>query len=390
MGRSSFLLCLKGWPVLNYSSIYDYLSQGFEICSVEKTLNKFKSPSMVHNLTGSQKAAFVAQLLRKHRPALILTYSEEQAQKWTNDLRTWLPGEKIFMFPTTEWLPFEVLGRSKETTAERIRIFKGLARDNSCTIVASVLAVERRLFSPESWRQHCLEFKVGLTYSIPEILRNLLTIGYERVHLVEGKGQFALRGGILDIAPLDSEPVRLEFFDDQIDSIRNFDFESQKSVTVLEDVLIIPVMEYVLTSDHLQQLSREIQVQSRRAIGRLQRSGRLAEADRLRGKIENVKDRLDQEIIDENIYPYLGLVQTGFVDFFSYLSVSVLLFWMSLTLKRTIGFSGRERLEEFTRQLEQGEAFVNPANQFITYEHVLNYGKRIICLAFNFVKGRPG
>ncbi len=296
------------------------------------------------------------------------------------------------MFPTTEWLPFEVLGRSKETTAERIRIFKGLARDNSCTIVASVLAVERRLFSPESWRQHCLEFKVGLTYSIPEILRNLLTIGYERVHLVEGKGQFALRGGILDIAPLDSEPVRLEFFDDQIDSIRNFDFESQKSVTVLEDVLIVPVMEYVLTSDHLQQLSREIQVQSRRAIGRLQRSGRLAEADRLRGKIENVKDRLDQEIIDENIYPYLGLVQTGFVDFFSYLSAErFVILDEPLRLKEQLDFQERERLEEFTRQLEQGEAFVTPANQFITYEHVLSYGKENYLLGLStLLREAPG
>jgi transcription-repair coupling factor (superfamily II helicase) len=392
LGRSSFLLCLKGWPVLNLSSIYDYLSQGFEISAVEKTLNNFKSPPMVHNLTGSQKAAFVAQLLRKQRPALILTYSEEQAQKWVNDLRTWLPGEKIFLFPTTEWLPFEVLGRSKETTAERIRILKGLTQDNSCIIVASVLAVERRLFSPESWRQHCLEFKVGLTYAIPDILRNLLTIGYERVHLVEGKGQFALRGGILDISPLDDEPVRLEFFDDQIDSIRNFDFETQKSVTVLQDVLIVPVLEYVLTSDQLKQLSWEIQAQSRRASGRLQRSGRLAEAERLRVKIENLKERLDQGILDENIYPYLDLVQAGFVDFFSYLSAERLLILDEpLRLKEQLDFQERERLEEFTRQLEQGEAFVNPANQFITYEHVLRYGKENFLLGLStLLKEAPG
>jgi transcription-repair coupling factor (superfamily II helicase) len=382
---------LKGWPVLNLCTIYDYLSQGFEVNAVEKTLNKLNNPPMVHNLTGSQKAAFVAQLL-KDMPALILTYSEEQAQKWVNDLRTWLPGEKVFLFPTTEWLPFEVLGRSKETTADRIRVLKDLTRNNSCTIVASVLAVERRLFSMESWRRHCLEFKVGLTYSIPVILRNLLTIGYERVPLVEGKGQFALRGGILDIAPLDSVPVRLEFFDDQIDSIRNFDFETQKSVTVLEEVLIVPVLEYVLTTEQLQQLRWEVMAQSRRALGRLKRAGRQEEAERLRVKIENLNERLDQGILDENVYPYLSLVQGGFVDFFSYLSVERLVILDEpMRLKEQLDFQERERLEEFTRQLERGEAFVNPANQFITYEHILNYGKGNYLLALStLLKEAPG
>lgn len=377
LGRSSFLLCPEGWTMLNSSSIYDYLKQGFEISAIQRNLYQSDSPQMVYNLTGSQKAAFVAQLLRDHRSALILTYSEEQAQKWTNDLKTWLPEEEIQLFPTTEWLPFEVLGRSKETTAERIRVFKRLTQDNTCTLVASILAVERRLFPLESWRQHCMEFKVGTAYAIPMILKGLITMGYERVELVEGKGQFALRGGILDIAPLDSEPIRLEFFDEQVDSIRTFDLETQKSVTVLEDVLIVPVLEYVLTSDQLEKLSWEIHAQGRRALGRLQRSEREKEAEQLREKVEYLKERLSQGILDEYVYPYLSLVAEGLVDFFSYLSAERLVILDEPSrLKEQLDFQEKERLEEFTQQLEQGQAFVNPADQFISYEQVLKLGKQ--------------
>jgi transcription-repair coupling factor (superfamily II helicase) len=392
-GRSLFLLYWKGWPVLELNSIHDYLSAGFEIGAVQKSLKEEQRPPMIYNLTGSQKAAFTAQLLRRaQKPALILTYSEEQAQKWTNDLLTWLPEEKIMLFPTTEWLPFEVLGRSKETTAERIRVLKSLIQDNSCTVVASVLAVERRLFSPAGWRQHCLEFRVGFSYVVEEILRNLITMGYERVQSVEGKGQFALRGGILDIAPLESEPVRLEFFDEEIDSIRLFDLETQKSVTVLEEVLIVPVLEYVLTAEQLQQLGGELRSQSRKAISRLKRSGRKVEARRLDEKTENLQARLQQGILDENIYSFLGLVQADFEDFFSYLSPQRLVILDEpLRLQEQLDFQEKERMEEFTQQLERGEAFVNPAEQFITYDHILKYGQEQLLLGFStLLRQAPG
>lgn len=127
-------------------TIHDYIRRGLDIKEIDQSLNQGESPQMIYDLTGSQKAACIAQVLQEAKPGLILTYSEEQAQKWVNDLQTWCPQKSILQLPTTEWLPFEVLGKSRETTAERIRVISTLAREPNCTVVASVLAVERKVF----------------------------------------------------------------------------------------------------------------------------------------------------------------------------------------------------------------------------------------------------
>ena len=390
--RLEFRTSILGWKgSKGLQNIHDYLRHGMEIAEVEQALSRAEWPQMVYNLTGSQKAAFVGQLLRQ-KPALVLTYSDEQALKWVNDLKTWLPKHQVLFLPATEWLPFEVLGRSRETTSLRINVLRQLALDNTCTVVAPVLAVERRLFPVERWRQNCLEFRVGEHYALPEILQKLITGGYERGEVVEGKGQFALRGGILDIAPLDGDPVRVEFFDVEVDSLRTFDLETQKSVGSLESVLVTPVLEYILTTEELQHMNWEVTGHAYKALGRLKRAGREEAYQRLQEKVSHLKERLNQGVLDENIYPYLGLIPEKLVEFFTYLSPNrFVILDEPLRLKEQLSFQQQERLQEFTQQLEQGEAFWNPENQFITYEDILHYGeKRPLISLSTLLRSGPG
>ena len=359
------------------NTIHDYLRRGLDIEQINQSLNHREWPQMIYDLTGSQKAACVAQLLQKDTPALILTYSEEQAQKWVSDLQTWCDQKTILHMPTTEWLPFEVLGRSKETTSERIRVLNRLAQDRKCTVVASVLAVERRVFPLERWRDYTLTFEVGQGYGLSEVLLTLTSGGYERIETVEGKGQFALRGGILDIAPLDGEAVRIEFFDDEVDSIRTFDLGTQKSVEAQDKVSIPPAMEYVVTREELGQLRFDIRAEARKATGRLQRTGRIEAAERLQNRVAFLEERLVQGILDENIYPFLSLVNTPLVPFFSYLSEDhFVVLDEPQRLKEQLEFQANDRLLEFTQQLEHGEGFVHPETQFIGYEDILSHGEQ--------------
>lgn len=359
------------------NTIHDYIRQGLDIKEIDQSLSHGEWPQLICDLTGSQKAAFVAQLLQNSKTGLILTYSEEQAQKWANDLRTWCPQETILHLPTTEWLPFEVLGRSRETTSDRIRVMNRLAQDHRCTVVASVLAVERRVFPLDRWRAYTLTFEVGKGYGLTEVLTALTAGGYERIETVEGKGQFALRGGILDIAPLDGAAVRIEFFDDQIDSIRTFDLGTQKSIVPVNKARICPAMEYVVTREELGQLRFAIRAEARKAIGRLTRAGRKEAAERLQTKVNFLEERLEQGILDENIYFFLSLVDTPLVPFFSYLSEDhFIILDEPLRLKEQLEFQANERSLEFTHQLERGEGFVHPETQFIDYNDILIHGDR--------------
>ncbi|MBC2722709.1 transcription-repair coupling factor [Desulfosporosinus sp.] len=353
------------------SNIHTYLRRGLDLKEIDQSLSHGEWPQMIYDLTGSQKAAFVAQLLQKSRPGLILTYSEEQAQKWANDLRTWCPHQTILHLPTTEWLPFEILGRSRETTSERIRVLSELALNPECTVVASVLAVERRLFPAERWKEFTLTFEAGHRYNLSEVLSSLTTSGYERIETVEGHGQFALRGGILDIAPLDGEAVRIEFFDDEVDSIRTFDLGTQKSIRSQNKVSISPAMEYIVTKEELGELRFAIRAEARKTIGRLQRSGRNEAAEHLQNKVDFIVERLEQGILDENIYPFLSLINIPLVPFFSYLSKErYVILDEPLRLKEQLEFEANERLLDFTQQLERGEGFVHPESQFIAYEEL--------------------
>ncbi|HUS88620.1 MAG TPA: transcription-repair coupling factor [Desulfosporosinus sp.] len=359
------------------NTIHDYLRQGLDIKEIDQSLSHGEWPQMICDLTGSQKAAFVAQLLQKSKTGLILTYSEEQAQKWANDLRTWCSQETILHLPTTEWLPFEVLGRSRETTSDRIRVMNRLAQDHKCTVVASVLAVERRVFPLERWTDYTLTFEVGKGYGLSEVLTALTSGGYERIETVEGKGQFALRGGILDIAPLDGEAVRIEFYDDEIDSIRTFDLGTQKSIAAVNKVRISPAMEYVVTREELGQLRFAIRAEARKTTGRLTRAGRKDAAERLQNKVNFLEERLEQGILDENVYSFLSLVNMPLVPFFSYLSEDhFVVLDEPLRLKEQLEFQANERSLEFTHQLEHGEGFVHPEAQFIDYNDILIHGER--------------
>ncbi len=359
------------------NTIHDYLRQGLDIKEIDQSLSHGEWPQMICDLTGSQKAAFVAQLLQKSKTGLILTYSEEQAQKWANDLRTWCSPETILHLSTTEWLPFEVLGRSRETTSDRIRVMNRLAQDHKCTVVASVLAVQRRVFPLERWTDYTLTFEVGKGYGLSEVLTALTSGGYERIETVEGKGQFALRGGILDMAPLDGEAVRIEFYDDEIDSIRTFDLGTQKSIAAVNKVRIPPAMEYVVTREELGQLRFAIRAEARKATGRLLRAGRKDAAERLQNKVNFLEERLEQGILDENIYPFLSLVNTPLVPFFAYLPEDhFVVLDEPLRLKEQLEFQAKERLLEFTKQLEHGEGFVHPETQFIDYNDLLSHGER--------------
>jgi transcription-repair coupling factor (superfamily II helicase) len=375
------------------NTIHDYLRQGLEIREIDQSLSHGEWPQMIYDLTGSQKAAFVAQLLQRSiKTGLILTYSEEQAQKWANDLRTWCSSETILHLPTTEWLPFEVLGRSRETTSDRIRVMNRLAQDRKCTVVASVLAVERRVFPLESWTDFTLTFEVGKGYVLPEVLTALTSGGYERIETVEGKGQFALRGGILDIAPLDGEAVRIEFYDDQIDTIRTFDLGTQKSIAGVNKVRIPPAMEYVVTKEELRQLRFAIRAEARKTIGRLTRTGREDAAERLHNKVNFWEERLEQGILDENAYSFLSLVNKPLVPFFSYLAEDhFVVLDEPLRLKECLEFQANERLLEFTHQLEHGEGFIHPETQFIDYNDILSHGERhpLICLS-TLLRQAPG
>ena len=109
------------------------------------------------------------------------------------------------------------------------------------------------------WKHHQLTLEVGVDIDVDEFLNKLVNMGYRRESVVSHIGEFSLRGGIIDIYPLIGQPVRIELFDTEVDSIRDFDVETQRSNENIEKVDITTASDYIITEDVINHLQTELQ-----------------------------------------------------------------------------------------------------------------------------------
>ncbi|MCL2859488.1 MAG: hypothetical protein FWF46_02725 [Oscillospiraceae bacterium] len=203
------------------------------------------SPIMLSGLTDVGKIHFAyATHFYAKKPIVIITYNEIQAKKIIQDLKFFK--DEVIYFPKREIVTYDYLAESKDLLNDRIEALNEIYKNNAKIIVTTIEAVSQKIISKENLYKNILELKVGKKQTQEELKEKLVSLGYERYDLVEGKGQFSVRGGIVDIATSSEKGVRLEFFGDEIDSIRYFDISSQRSIEMLKEITIYPAYEFVL------------------------------------------------------------------------------------------------------------------------------------------------
>ena len=249
---------------------------------------------MVNPVTGhatdSQRAYLVAALRVKAAPQiLVVTADSLEAKKLTEDLSFFLNPDEVVFFPTSSVLPYEIAARSQESTAQRLKVMENLLLKRPTVVVAPVQALLAKVIEPEVMRKFTISLKVGDIVSIEDMAKNLSEMGYERVEMIEGKGQFAVRGGIFDVFPLTCEyPYRLEFFDEEVDSIREFLLEDQRSIRKLDHMYVSPAREVVYDEATAKTTSVAIAEELKQRLTVLNSLGRVELADHLSEKVEDM------------------------------------------------------------------------------------------------------
>jgi transcription-repair coupling factor (superfamily II helicase) len=214
----------------------------------------------VSGTAGGAKALAIAKaVLTENRSTAVIVPSNAEAQNLAQELRFYIdllapsPVEIVHL-PSLEVDPYRGLSPHPDISAARAKALWQLLQDSPKVLVASARAAATRLHSPQRFLNYCLMLKQGEEMS-PDMIRDyLFESGYVEDDPVTDPGEFSLRGGILDVFPSHLEnPVRLEFFGDQIESIRIFDAESQRSVATVQTVEIIPMREYCVRRDVLRE-----------------------------------------------------------------------------------------------------------------------------------------
>ena len=232
-------------------SFYDPLPELSEYADTKEDLCKGRGPVSVSGGTDTQKAHEMAMLGKDYPLKLVVTYSDTRAQELYDDYRYFDP--EVYLYPARDLLFYSADIQGSLLTGKRLRVLKTLLETGHGTVITTVDACMDHLMTPEDLRAGVLELQEGGELDLDQLKETLVFMGYERSGQVEQGGQFCIRGGILDLYPLTEEnPVRIELWGDEIDSIRSFDAESQRSIERLESLKVYPARELVLTKARLE------------------------------------------------------------------------------------------------------------------------------------------
>jgi transcription-repair coupling factor (superfamily II helicase) len=219
---------------------------------IEKSLAACGNGVYVSGCIDSQKAHLIASLGGSAFCRVILTHDEARARELADNYRFY--NKNVFTYPAKDMIFYNADIHGNELVSQRIKVLKAMDENKGdLTIVTTIDGCADMLLCRERLAGGILHFQEGGIVSLDELKRNLVRLGYENMGQVKGPGEFGVRGGIIDIFPLtDDTPVRLELWDDEIDSIRLFDVESQRSIEMLQSIDIYPATEYVLTRDEIE------------------------------------------------------------------------------------------------------------------------------------------
>lgn len=206
-------------------------------------------PIAISGLVDVEKLHVLAGIFNEtKRPMVLVTYNEIQARKLYQDLKKLI--KQTYFFPKKEITSYDYVAQSKEIEYKRIdvlnKMYLAKQQKEPIIIVTTIEAVMQKMIAKDTLYQNVIDFKVGKTYLLDGIKEKLVGLGYERSDLIENKGQFSIRGGIVDVGLSEKIGVRIEFWGDEVDSIRFFQISSQRSTEMLKEITIFPAHELIV------------------------------------------------------------------------------------------------------------------------------------------------
>lgn len=300
-------------------TIMNPLNEYEEYRRMQEALKKKETPFAVTGCIESQKCHLMHGLGMPYKHRVIVTYNEIQAQEIVEEYRFY-EKEAVF-FPAKDLLFYNADIHGNTIGQQRLSVLRSLIEEKEMTVVVTMDALLDRLIPLKELKENCIQVEVGSQMDIDRLMERLVEIGYEKTEFVENAGEFAVRGGILDVYPVAEEcPYRIEFWDNEVDGIRSFDVESQRSIENMDDICLYPATEVILTKERLQRGLKKME-KEQKAYAKEQKELFHTEAyARSNREMERVKEELTElgTAIGIDAYlPYFYEETVSFLDYFS-------------------------------------------------------------------------
>ena len=262
------------------------LQEAQEYKTLVEALAKPKAKALADGCVPSQKLHLMDALSRENalssfaRFRLIVTSSDKRVREIRDEYLFY--DRNTVIFPAKDLIFYQADLRGRELEKERIRCLRRLVEGRPTTVVTTFAALMTPQVPLSAWKSNVLQLEKRQTYSLEELSRKLVRMGYEKNFQVDAPGQFAVRGDIVDVFDLTEEnPYRIEFFDEEVDSIRSFDLETQRSIEPMELVKIYPATELILSDARLSDGIDRIREEEKKTEEALRSQGHMEAAHRL-------------------------------------------------------------------------------------------------------------
>jgi len=285
------------YPLLKlneYEQVRDCLSQ--------------KKTCQVTGCSDSQLAHFITGLGDGYRQKVIVTFSALKAKEIYDDIKGFT--DDVVMYPSKDFIFFSADVHGNLILQQRLEFIEKIVEDKPFTVIVTADAFMDKIQPLDKIKDDYLEISEGSVIEQDALKKKLVKMGYEAVEQVDSPGQFAIRGSIIDIYTLTDEvPYRIDFWDDEVDIIKSFEIENQRSIENLESIKIYPATEYFFTEEEIKAGLDKIKLELNKTVEKFRKKFKTEEAHRLKTTVEEF-------ITNMEINPF-GVSIDSYVNYFS-------------------------------------------------------------------------
>lgn len=351
-----------------------------EYIRLEESLKKNKNASLgVSGCKDSDKINIINALSSGYKYTVIVTNDAKKAREMYEDFAIY--NKNVILYPAKDFLFLNAEIHGNYIISERLNVIKNIIENNDSIIITTIDGLMDKLIPVEIIEENVIMISSQDSLDLEEVKSKLVNMAYERVSQVQGPGQFAMRGEILDIFPVTEEsPVRIDLWGDEIDSIKYFDVESQRSIENIEDITIYPACEYIMDRDTMLKGIEKIKADEKKVESAFRKKMEIESGHRISVIIKEFLEMLRINPAGASVDSYINYFYDDLSTLEDYLNNSNTLYVLDepVKLKEKSTAVFKEFKESMVSRLEKG--YILPGQT-----KVLNDYKAVI----DMMKGMP-
>lgn len=334
----------------------------------------------------SQKLHMADSLAQDYPYHLIVTYQEQRAKELYEEYS--FLDRKVLVYPAKDFIFFAADIQGNLLLKQRMEVMKALLEQERVTVITTIDGCMDCIPRLELLKSQILSIDYSSTIKTEVLSQKLVQMGYERSYQAEAQGQFSIRGGIIDIYPLtEPNPFRIELWGDEIDSIRSFDAQSQRSIENLDSIVIYPAAEMVLDEEMQQAGIKRLEEECKKAVEVFRKEMKTEEAHRLKTVIEEVTESLKEGTVKglDSWIPYILEETVCFSDYFPQEKTLITLDEPARLQQRAQAVELEFR-ESMANRLEKGYILSRQAQVLHSAKETIARLNRCRCVAFSVLE----